>query len=57
MAEASDSQAWASRVSVSMSGLMVNIEAGLWGAAMMFAARSVSGGLGVDLIIDRTPVL
>jgi hypothetical protein len=31
LAEANDSQAWANRLSVSMSGTMTNILLGLWG--------------------------
>ncbi|VVN66503.1 hypothetical protein PS710_00135 [Pseudomonas fluorescens] len=35
LAEANDSQAWANRLSVSMSGAMTNIVLGLWGAHVL----------------------
>ncbi|MNN91933.1 hypothetical protein D3C81_2101200 [compost metagenome] len=66
LAEASDSQAWANRLSVSMFGTMVNIVLGLWGASFLRMAglrwrpdarwvvsASDSGGLGVGLTMTK----
>ncbi|CAI8807876.1 hypothetical protein EMIT0P12_20315 [Pseudomonas sp. IT-P12] len=68
LAEASDSQALASRVSVSMSGAMENIVLGVWGDAVFGSDGSKagssadslcegdSGGLGVGFGMVKAPV-
>ncbi|MNG39018.1 hypothetical protein D3C84_1269240 [compost metagenome] len=64
LADASDSHACTSKVSILSSGLTINMELGLRGVAMMLGSRlrsrlsygdagSVSGGLGVTLNIVK----